>query len=84
MNYTNQEYARDVVSTILDACDAKGIPHPDIVTETGRAMVAHGWGLVYGGGKTGLMGVTARAVKRASVASPISPTIAGPAWTPTP
>ena len=41
MNYTNQEYARDVVSTILDGCDEKGIPHPDIVTETGRAMVAH-------------------------------------------
>ena len=26
-------------------------------------MVAHGWGLIYGGGKTGLMGATARAVK---------------------
>jgi len=31
--------------------------------ELGRALVAHGWGLVYGGGKTGLMGVVARAVK---------------------
>jgi len=30
----------------------------------GRAMVAHGWGLVYGGGKTGLMGTVARTVKR--------------------
>lgn len=30
--------------------------------ELGRAMVAHGWGLVYGGGKTGLMGAVARAV----------------------
>ena len=29
----------------------------------GRAMTAHGWGLVYGGGKTGLMGTVARAVK---------------------
>lgn len=29
----------------------------------GRAAVAHGWGLVYGGGKTGLMGAVARAVK---------------------
>ena len=47
MNYTNQEYARDVVATILDACDAKGIPHPDIVTETGRAMVAHHSVLVF-------------------------------------
>ncbi len=31
--------------------------------ELGRAMVRHGWGLVYGGGKTGLMGAVARAVK---------------------
>ena len=29
----------------------------------GAAMVARGWGLVYGGGKTGLMGAVARAVK---------------------
>jgi len=32
-------------------------------TELGREMVARGWGLVYGGGKTGLMGTVARAVK---------------------
>ena len=31
--------------------------------ELGRLMVAHGWGLVYGGGRTGLMGAVARAVK---------------------
>jgi len=31
--------------------------------ELGRDMVARGWGLVYGGGKTGLMGAVARAVK---------------------
>jgi uncharacterized protein (TIGR00730 family) len=33
--------------------------------ELGREMVARGWGLVYGGGKTGLMGSIARAVKGA-------------------
>lgn len=33
--------------------------------ELGREMVARGWGLVYGGGKTGLMGAIARAVKQA-------------------
>jgi uncharacterized protein (TIGR00730 family) len=32
-------------------------------TALGRDMVARGWGLVYGGGKTGLMGTIARAVK---------------------
>lgn len=33
--------------------------------ELGRAMVAHGWGLVYGGGRVGMMGAIARAVKSA-------------------
>ena len=32
-------------------------------TELGHALVANGWGLVYGGGKTGLMGAVARAAK---------------------
>lgn len=32
-------------------------------SELGRELVARGWGLVYGGGKTGLMGAVARAVK---------------------
>lgn len=32
--------------------------------ELGREMVLHGWGLVYGGGKTGIMGAVARAVKQ--------------------
>ena len=31
----------------------------------GRELVARGWGLVYGGGKTGTMGAVARAVKQA-------------------
>ncbi|MEO7412898.1 MAG: TIGR00730 family Rossman fold protein [Opitutaceae bacterium] len=34
-----------------------------VATELGRELVARGWGLVYGGGKTGLMGAIARAVK---------------------
>lgn len=33
--------------------------------ELGRTMVARGWGLVYGGGKTGLMGAVARGTKAA-------------------
>jgi len=33
-----------------------------VAADLGRALVAHGWGLVYGGGKTGLMGAVARAV----------------------
>ncbi len=33
--------------------------------ELGRQLVARGWGLVYGGGKTGLMGAVARGTKSA-------------------
>jgi len=41
MNYTEQEYANDVVWHIHDACTKAGIKSPDIVTESGRALVAH-------------------------------------------
>jgi arginine decarboxylase len=41
MNYSVQEYANDVVSTIQETCDEADVPHPDIVTEAGRWMVAH-------------------------------------------
>ena len=36
-----------------------------VAAELGRELVAQGWGLVYGGGKTGMMGAVARAVKLA-------------------
>jgi len=41
MDYTPEEYARDVVWAIKESCDSAGIPHPDLVTEAGRALVAH-------------------------------------------
>jgi arginine decarboxylase len=41
VNYTLQEYANDVVGQVKSACDEREIPHPDIVTEAGRALVAH-------------------------------------------
>jgi arginine decarboxylase len=40
-NYSMQEYANDVVAYVQEACDESEVPHPDIVTESGRAMVAH-------------------------------------------
>ncbi len=46
-NYSTQEYANDVVAVIQEACDAARVPHPDIVTEAGRAMVAHHSVLVF-------------------------------------
>jgi arginine decarboxylase len=47
VNYTLAEYASDVVSEIAQCCNAKGVPHPDIVTESGRALVAHHSVLVF-------------------------------------
>ncbi len=47
MNYSVQEYANDVVSAVQEACDEADVPHPDIVTESGRAMVAHHSVLVF-------------------------------------
>jgi arginine decarboxylase len=47
VNYTLGEYAADVVSQVAEACNAAGVPHPDIVTESGRALVAHHSVLVY-------------------------------------
>jgi arginine decarboxylase len=41
MNYTIQEYANDVVYTVKEICDADGVPHPNIVSESGRATTAH-------------------------------------------
>jgi arginine decarboxylase len=39
-NYTEQEYANDVVWHIQKVCRGAGVPMPDIVTESGRALVA--------------------------------------------
>jgi arginine decarboxylase len=41
MNYTLQEYARDVVYNILEVCESEKVPHPTIVSESGRATVAY-------------------------------------------
>ncbi|MCB0362279.1 MAG: biosynthetic arginine decarboxylase, partial [Bdellovibrionales bacterium] len=46
-NYSEQEYANDIVSILQSVCDEKGVPHPSIVTESGRATVAHGAVLVF-------------------------------------
>ena len=41
MNYSLAEYANDVVHYIKTVCDESGVPHPDIISESGRALVAH-------------------------------------------
>jgi arginine decarboxylase len=40
-NYSLNEYARDIVYSIMEVCDSEGVPHPTIVSESGRAIVAH-------------------------------------------
>jgi len=41
MNYSVQEYARNVVHALWETCSNYELPHPDVVTESGRAMTAH-------------------------------------------
>lgn len=40
-NYSLQEYTNDIVYYIADVCNAEKVPHPDIISESGRAIVAH-------------------------------------------
>ncbi len=40
-NYSLNEYARDIVYSIMEVCDTEAVPHPTIVSESGRAIVAH-------------------------------------------
>ena len=47
VNYSEQEYANDIVSVLQTMCDEKNIPHPSIVTESGRFLVAHHSVLVF-------------------------------------
>ena len=41
INYSLQEYANNVVHTLWETCQAEGLPQPDIITESGRALSAH-------------------------------------------
>ena len=40
VNYSIQEYVNDSISTLVDVSDKNGIPHPNIITESGRALTA--------------------------------------------
>ena len=41
INYTLQEYANDVVDAVLQVCDEVDVPHPQIMSESGRALSAY-------------------------------------------
>ena len=40
-NYTLDEYCVDVIETVAETLSSKNIPHPNIITESGRATVAY-------------------------------------------
>lgn len=41
VNYSIQEYINDCVDTFVEVADKNRIPHPDIITESGRSLTAH-------------------------------------------
>ncbi|MCM0082660.1 biosynthetic arginine decarboxylase [Geomonas sp. Red32] len=41
VNYSIEEYANDVIYQIKNICDDAGVPCPNIISESGRATVAH-------------------------------------------
>ena len=47
VNYSVQEYANDVLYTIVDAANKHGLPHPNVIAESGRALTAHHSVLVF-------------------------------------
>ena len=41
VNYTVQEYVNDSISIFVDASDKNEVPHPNVITESGRSLTAH-------------------------------------------
>lgn len=41
VNYSIQEYVNDSISTFVDAANKNKIPHPNVITESGRSLAAH-------------------------------------------
>lgn len=41
VNYSLNEYARDIIYNIKEVCDAEKVNHPVVISESGRALVAH-------------------------------------------
>lgn len=46
-NYNMQNYANDVVAGVKDACEARNMPVPTLISESGRAIAAHQSVLVF-------------------------------------
>ena len=41
VNYSIQEYVNDCIYTFVDAANRNDIPHPNLITESGRSLAAH-------------------------------------------
>ncbi|MBO4445146.1 MAG: biosynthetic arginine decarboxylase [Bacteroidaceae bacterium] len=41
VNYSMQEYVNDIIYQIMEASDKNGLPHPNVITESGRSLAAH-------------------------------------------
>ncbi len=47
VNYSIQEYVNDAISSMVDAANKNDLPHPNIITESGRSLTAHHSVLVF-------------------------------------
>ncbi len=47
VNYSLEQYAAEIVHRVKAICDDADVPHPDLITESGRALVAHSGVLVF-------------------------------------
>ncbi len=66
MNYTLEEYASDVVYRVAAVCSRAGVPHPELITESGRALSAYHSVLVFdvvGSTRFDSMALDARAIE---------------------
>jgi arginine decarboxylase len=41
MNYSQREYARNIIRTLQEVCAETGQPEPNLISESGRALTAH-------------------------------------------
>ena len=48
MNYSLQEYASDIVYQVQTTCDENSVPHPNLISESGRAVAAYHAALIFG------------------------------------
>ena len=68
MNYSLDEYVRDIVYTVKEVCDSESVEHPTLVSESGRAIVAQ---------HSVLIVETFGAIEKASHQEPPTPTAGG-------